>query len=179
VSNGHGIVSNGNGIDPLEERPQEPVVIVDPDGHLVSVGGATVREQTEHVTRLQSEWAQRQGLAAFMDNFNTLIDSLLANHWAFLDAYSDKKWPGQDTQPVGWPAPPNDPDPTTLAQAITWVKRQMVVVNQRQELLRSQMSFVTYAQTREAQLIRLLLKVCGEQIERDPTLVPPGLRGAM
>jgi archaeosine-15-forming tRNA-guanine transglycosylase len=58
VSNGNG---NGNGIDPLDKRPREPVVIVDPDGHLVSVGGATVREQTEHVTRLQSEWAQRQG----------------------------------------------------------------------------------------------------------------------
>jgi hypothetical protein len=41
------------------------------------------------------------------------------------------------------------------------------------------LSFVTFAQTREVQLIRLLLKVCGEQIERDPTLVPPGLRGAM
>jgi hypothetical protein len=176
VSNGNG---NGNGIDPLDKRPREPVVIVDPDGHLVSVGGATVREQTEHVTRLQSEWAQRQGLASFMDNFNGLIDTLLTNHWTFLDAYSDRKWPGQDTQPAGWPARLKDPDPTTLVQAVAWVKRQMDVVDQREEILRTQLSFVTFAQTREVQLIRLLLKVCGEQIERDPTLVPPGLRGAM
>jgi hypothetical protein len=166
-------VSNG---DPLDDRPRGPVIMTDPDGHRVSVGGASMREQAAEVTRLQDEWAQRQGLGAFLDNFNTLIDAVLTNHWAFLDAYSDRKWPGQDTLPADWPTPPNDPDPTTLPQAVTWVKRQMAVVNQREALLRSQLSYVTYAQTREAQLIRLLLKVCGDQIQRDPTLIPPGLR---
>lgn len=159
--------------DPLDDRPKQQMILTDPEGHQISVGGATVREQASEVARLQAEWSDRQGLGAFVANFNDLIGALLTNHWAFLDAYSDRMWPGQDTQPADWPAPPGDPDPTTLAQAITWVKRQMVVVNQRESILRSQLSYVTYAQTREAQLIRLILGVLAKQIERDPTLVPP------
>lgn len=162
--------------DPLNQRPIGPITLTDPDGRTVSVGGATVGEQNAEVDRLLTEWAQRQGRVGFVSNFQTLVSTMLTNHWAFLDAYSDRQWPDQDTQPADWPAPPGDPDPTSLAQAVTWVKRQMVVINQREQILRSQLSYVTYTQVREARLLQMMLKVVGPQIERDPTIQPPSDR---
>lgn len=168
----------------------------DPDGKIVSVGGATVQEQRDKVAALEDQWANRRGLAQFVDNFNDTVAALLANHWDFLDAYSSRIWPGQNGLPGDqWPQMPLDPvppmpneaDPTTLAQAIGWVNRKVAVLVERDRLLQlrinvlddrtrilvDQSAFVTYAQTREAHLFQLMLGVLAKQIERDPTLVPP------
>lgn len=160
--------------DPLDDRPTEDVTLTDPDGKLVAVGGATIRDQQAKVAELKAQWGNRRGLAAFWADFNADVDRLDANHWDFLDAYSDRMWPGQNASPgADWPLFPPDPSPTTLAQAVTWVNRKMAVVDDRQSIIRSQLSWVTYAQTREAHLLRLLGSVLARQMERDPTLVPP------
>jgi hypothetical protein len=157
----------------VTDQPQ-PITVYDPEGSPVSVGGRTVDDQAARVAELAAEWANRHGLEAFVVKFRDTLDTMLTNHWAFLDAFSDRQWPGQDTPPGGgWPTIPADPDPTSLAQAIPWVNRKMAVVDQRQQILRAQLSFVTFAQTREARLLDLLLAVLGEVIERDPTLIPP------
>lgn len=157
----------------MTDQPQ-PITVYDPEGSPVSVGGRTVDDQAARVAELADEWANRHGLEAFVSKFRDTLGTMVTSHWRFLDSFSDRQWPGQDTPPgADWPTLPADPDPTSLAQAILWVNRKMAVVDQRQQILRTQLSAVTFAQTREGRLLDMFLALWGEMIERDPTLIPP------
>lgn len=160
-------------LDPLEDRPPDPVIVVDDDGNRVSVGGATIREQNAEIRRITTNQTRRQGLASFVEDFSQLINAMGDNHRAYIHSYSDRTWPDEAAPVSEWPQMPTDPDPTSLALAVPWVKRQMAVVVQRQEILRTQLGAVTYAQLREADVFTLILQVLYNQIQRDPTLVPP------
>lgn len=173
-----------------------PRVIHAPDGSEVTILADTLEQQNELVAEHEAEWQSSRLVVQFVQDFEQSIDALSASHWDFLDSYGTRYWPGQQGTPgVDWPQFSTDPippfpadaDPTTLAQAIVWVNRKVDVLVQRDRLLqlrtnvlddraqilRQQVEFVTYVQTREARLFRLILAVLRRQIERDPTLVPP------
>lgn len=146
-----------------EPRPA-PIIVPTADGGTAMVQGATTTQRQQLVAERDEVGENRQGLANLLAQFEDTIASLLANHWDFLDAYTDRLWPEQNGTPGGsWPQPPVN---ATVAQSLA-------VLRDRTEVLRHQLVFVTYAQTREARLFKLIVAVLREQIIRDPTLAPP------
>lgn len=160
----------------MSDTAPEPIEVTAPDGSTVTILGRTADEQARLKAEQEAEWVNQRRLAGFIADFQNAIGALTVNNWDFLDAYSDRQFVGQNQTPgADWPQMPADPDPTSLAQAIVWVNRKIGVVNQRIEILRTQLSFVSFAQTREAQAFELIVSVLRKAIIRDPSLAPPSV----
>jgi hypothetical protein len=119
------------------------------------------------VADLTAAVSSRSGRQAFVDGIQQAINSLSDTNWDFLDAYTDRSFPGQNG-PVGqeWPAPPANP---TTAQVLG-------VLANRIELLRTQVCFMAYAQIREAKAFGLVLEALDRLIDSNPSLIPPSDR---
>lgn len=158
-----------------DEPPQGSITRV-VDGVRVKIGGSTVAEQQASLADVEAEQVTLRSLAQFVERFEDAIDALLSNNWDFLDAYSDRMWPGQNAVPDQWPQIPAQAAPTNLATAVTYFEVKIGVLVDRIELLRTQDSFSAYADTRQARAWQLVMAVLAEQIKRDPTLTPPADR---
>jgi hypothetical protein len=112
-------------------------------------------------------------LQAFFDQFDQAYAALLSNSWNFLDAYSDRLWPGQQAAGASWPQFDTTPIGTTLTSVATYLTLRTNVLAARSEILRTQESYNTYAMTKLANLLRVVKAWAGRQIANDPSVVPP------
>jgi hypothetical protein len=110
---------------------------------------------------------------AFLNKLDQLIAALLANNWDFLDAYSDRIWPGQQDAGRSWPQFDTTPIGTTLTSVATYLTLRTNVLAARSEILRTQESYNSYALIKLANFMSILREVLANLITADPTIVPP------
>lgn len=103
--------------------------------------------------------SRRQAVEEWIEDLRQEAAGGKAQHWDFIDAYSPVPIPGSQATGESWPQFPIDPNPTTLAQAITWVNRKVAVLDDRDQILRTHAAWSSYHTIRLIDTVLLLVDI--------------------
>jgi hypothetical protein len=133
-----------------------PVIV---DG--VKIQGSSVQDQANRVAaqiaKRTGRTKRQQWIAAEISDAGLAKDQ----NWDFLDAYTDHLFPGQQDGGASWPMPPVN---ATLAQSLATVANRV-------DILRTQVSKLSYQNIRIADVLVVLITVVGQLL--DATNVDP------
>lgn len=163
--------------DPLDQRPAGDVVLTDPDGNPVTIGGNTVREQQAGIAAAQARWATRRTRQDRLDAATQAINAITDGNWDFLDAYTNIVIPGQQGTPGSeWPQFAVEPAPTTVAEGLQQTNRRVGVLTDRVAILRTQAVRSAWNEIRVAKALSLIIAALESVIDKDDSIVPPPAR---
>lgn len=127
----------------------DPMVITDPDGNQITIGGLTLADQEAQRDAIQASWQATRNRADLIAKAYALVDLVQSQSQSEIDQYGPTG--------IAWP-------PSTQQGVLdrTEVLRQAVLRNDAQKI-------------KLASLLEALVKVLERMIARDVDLVPPDL----